>query len=639
VPADNVKSPRIPNALAVKWYDTAGTALEALKLDASNVFNVGLQGAAASGGSLALWANGVEKARLLATGALLVGATAAVGAELTLASITGFTPVSSAVIASRASGSASSTATSSIRGYQSEVTTAAASFTAAELTHFNAAGAAKGAGSTITAVYGFKANNALAVGAGNYGFYSDIADAASTYQLYMSGTAKNHINGLVGFGGNPSAGNSVQVLLTPSALASAGSAYGYAAVGVFPSTAAATWGSFLSQLTTPSSGAFTNVIHYRANTLTVAGTATVSGATGFLADAGMGTGAALVYGFRGVLAAASGKYNLFMDGTAQNFLAGAVGIANSSPVSAGGMLVVGGTHQGTAVSGFGSLVALTAPATMTTRFTGFYTTLITTAAAYTVANLEHYYAATTTKGAGSTIGSVYGFRASNGIVNDAAASTTYGFYSDINTAASATAYQLYMAGTAENYILGRLGLGAAAFGNVVLRIGSSSLNTSSSTYGVYASPAILTTSTSSHTTFLAAPQTLASSYTVGVVIAFNASSVTKGAGSAITSVYGFHTSNSIAVGANNYGFYSDIASAATTYQLYMSGTALNFLKGGVILATTAAPTVAAGQIGLGATVATTVGAAGAASALPANPLGYLLINVAGTSAKIPYYNS
>jgi len=39
-----------------------------------------------------------------------------------------------------------------------------------------------------------------------------------------------------------------------------------------------------------------------------------------------------------------------------------------------------------------------------------------------------------------------------------------------------------------------------------------------------------------------------------------------------------------------------------------------------------------------ATTATTVGAAGGASALPANPVGYLVVNINGTARKIPYYN-
>jgi hypothetical protein len=39
-----------------------------------------------------------------------------------------------------------------------------------------------------------------------------------------------------------------------------------------------------------------------------------------------------------------------------------------------------------------------------------------------------------------------------------------------------------------------------------------------------------------------------------------------------------------------------------------------------------------------ATTSTTVGAAGAASALPATPEGYLVVNINGTARKIPFYN-
>jgi hypothetical protein len=38
------------------------------------------------------------------------------------------------------------------------------------------------------------------------------------------------------------------------------------------------------------------------------------------------------------------------------------------------------------------------------------------------------------------------------------------------------------------------------------------------------------------------------------------------------------------------------------------------------------------------TTATTVGAAGGGSALPATPVGYVIIKIAGTDYKIPYYN-
>lgn len=58
-----------------------------------------------------------------------------------------------------------------------------------------------------------------------------------------------------------------------------------------------------------------------------------------------------------------------------------------------------------------------------------------------------------------------------------------------------------------------------------------------------------------------------------------------------------------------------------------------------LVATAVAPTVAAGEIAYGATTQTTVGAAGAASALPANPTGYIILNVAGTARVIAFYNA
>lgn len=38
------------------------------------------------------------------------------------------------------------------------------------------------------------------------------------------------------------------------------------------------------------------------------------------------------------------------------------------------------------------------------------------------------------------------------------------------------------------------------------------------------------------------------------------------------------------------------------------------------------------------TTETTVGASGSASALPANPVGYIIINVGSSAFKVPYYN-
>ena len=54
---------------------------------------------------------------------------------------------------------------------------------------------------------------------------------------------------------------------------------------------------------------------------------------------------------------------------------------------------------------------------------------------------------------------------------------------------------------------------------------------------------------------------------------------------------------------------------------------------------TAAVSNGAGTMTVGSTTATTVGAAGGASALPATPLGYIIGYVGTTQVKIPYYNA
>jgi hypothetical protein len=74
-------------------------------------------------------------------------------------------------------------------------------------------------------------------------------------------------------------------------------------------------------------------------------------------------------------------------------------------------------------------------------------------------------------------------------------------------------------------------------------------------------------------------------------------------------------------------------------RLLVDGTGKATLAGSLVIDNTAAPTVAADQLGLGSTTATTVGAPGGASALPATPAGYLIVNIGGTAFKIPYYAS
>jgi hypothetical protein len=58
---------------------------------------------------------------------------------------------------------------------------------------------------------------------------------------------------------------------------------------------------------------------------------------------------------------------------------------------------------------------------------------------------------------------------------------------------------------------------------------------------------------------------------------------------------------------------------------------------GSAVMTAAAPTVAASQVGFGGTVAATANTTGGGLTLPLLAAGYLVINVAGTQYKVPYY--
>ena len=104
--------------------------------------------------------------------------------------------------------------TTEASGYYSVVSTAAASFTLPKYTHFRAAEGAIGAGSTLTAQYGFVAASNLNGATNNYGFWSAlVADGTNDYNFYAQGTAPNYFNGQTTFtsifGYHSDAGSSV----------------------------------------------------------------------------------------------------------------------------------------------------------------------------------------------------------------------------------------------------------------------------------------------------------------------------------------------------------------------------------------------------------------------------------------------
>lgn len=85
--------------------------------------------------------------------------------------------------------------------YGSQPTTQATAFTLGTLTHFLAIpNATFGSGSTVTTQNGFHANNTMTGATNNYGFRGSIASGTNRFNLFMDGTALNHIQGTTLFG-------------------------------------------------------------------------------------------------------------------------------------------------------------------------------------------------------------------------------------------------------------------------------------------------------------------------------------------------------------------------------------------------------------------------------------------------------
>jgi hypothetical protein len=84
--------------------------------------------------------------------------------------------------------------------------------------------------------------------------------------------------------------------------------------------------------------------------------------------------------------------------------------------------------------------------------------------------------------------------------------------------------------------------------------------------------------------------------------------------------------------------FPSLARSATDLQARLAdNSALTHFYATSLVAGGVAKSAAAGEVSYGGSTQTTVGAAGAASALPANPTGYVIINVAGTDRVFPFY--
>jgi hypothetical protein len=155
-----VSSAVVPGRLIFNTTSSAGTLTERMRIDSAG--NVGIGSAAGGDSNFSVSSN-------------LTGATTVYGI--------------------RHFGTIQSGATANTHVISAQPSTAAAAFTATKVNNFTAFGGTIGATSAITTQVGFFAASSLTVATNNYAFQGSIAAAANRWNLYMDGTAANHLAG------------------------------------------------------------------------------------------------------------------------------------------------------------------------------------------------------------------------------------------------------------------------------------------------------------------------------------------------------------------------------------------------------------------------------------------------------------
>lgn len=140
---------------------------------------------------------------------------------------------------------------------------------------------------------------------------------------------------------------------------------------------------------------------------------------------------------------------------------------------------------------------------------------------------------------------------------------------------------LYGAGTANNYLAGSLGIGTTSLAVYNFRV-RKNMSNASAYYGISSEGEIQSTVTSNARYFNSSAK-VATSAAIPSIYHFLATQETFN-GTA-TSQFGFFAESTLIGATNNYGYYGNIASGTGRWNLYMNGTAINYLNGALLLGT------------------------------------------------------
>jgi uncharacterized protein YbaP (TraB family) len=505
----------------------------------------------------------------ISSGILRVGASAIAGYQTYISNnITG--NINAGAIIS--DGVTQSDVTTRSNYFVTAASTAAASFTLANLYHFRATQSAFGAGSTVTSQFGFFADSTLTGATTNIGFYGNLAAGTNVWNLYMAGTANNYLAGSLGIGTTSLTGINLRISKT---LTGATIAYGALIDGQVQTDVTSQANYFQTSVNTVASTTISYIRHFYASQSTFGAGSTITEQAGFNAESNL-IGGTFNYGFRGQIPAGTNRWNIYMDGSANNYMAGTLGIGTTS-LTGHNLRVSKNLTGATSSYGFYNSGAVQSDVTSAAYYNA--TVASTAAASFTLGTLIYNYANQGTFGAGSTVNLQVGYYVESTLIG---AGVNYGFQSAIP--AGANRWNLFMNGTANNYLAGSLGIGSTSLSNRSLHIGKT-ITGGTTAFAVLSNGVVQSDVTSQANNFTSTLTTAAAAFTLPTYYHFIASQGTIGSTSAVTNQYGFAVENTLTGATNNYGFYGAIASAANRWNLYMAGTADNYLAGNLGIGT------------------------------------------------------
>jgi hypothetical protein len=132
---------------------------------------------------------------------------------------------------------------------------------------------------------------------------------------------------------------------------------------------------------------------------------------------------------------------------------------------------------------------------------------------------------------------------------------------------------------------GALGIGTTTLTGYSLRV-SKSITGATTSYGISNDGTIQSDVTGSANIYRSVPNIQAATFTLSNLLHFSAIQGTLGAGATITTQTGFLVNSSLIGATNNHGFRGQIPSGTNRWNLYMDGTAANYLAGVLNIGTT-----------------------------------------------------